>query len=534
MLTICKTLKFVTKNKSRTPSWISVIYLSILFCVATFLLVPVQTTFGQGILRQRSQENTKQKTKNTESAQNNNDSAAIPWSSLDERSKKLIREVVDSKTFMRRMPQQTGYCDPEMYDFLIEHPDVVIELWELLGVTNLSLRETGLNKYELKEGTASTSQVEVLYKSDNLCIVYALGEYEAPVVRRKIKGDVVLFLKSRYGQDKDDRLVVQSDLDAYVRIHNPGAEMLAKMLVPVVGKIADSNFEQTVGFVANISESAQDDFEPLVELARRMKIVRPVVAQEFALVAETVFDREVDRYIALATAKESQAMPKYALQSNEAVRVQEQTMLSNNLRMQASSAVSSPTVPDVIPNAIDERLVPLTTSEIRRDMPQKHDRTTASLVIDADDPSDDVSLDALMRSLQEPIESPPINATSREKASSREATLPPPRILTIVNDDRMMAPIPGVVESSRSTVPSPNPISSSVPTDNTRVVIRTITPSASSVVSRELSQQQMHQTAPTTPSPTRFGTTTPVIPQQSRTKNSQTNGRPSLITTRPQ
>jgi|GEM_PF-2004384 len=530
-LTFSKALPVATDGKGMMPFRMSiltlVLYWSTIIYVATFLLVPVQATFGQGILRQRSQDDAKQNTKNNEAVQSNKDSATIPWHALDERSKKLIREVVDGKTFMRRMPQQTGYCDPEMYDFLIDHPDVVIELWELLGITNLSMKETGPNKYELKEGTASTSQVEVLYKSDNLCIVYASGEYDAPVVRRKIKGDVVLFLKSHYGQARDNRLVVQCDLDAYVQIHNPGAEMLARMLIPVVGKIADNNFEQTVGFVMNISEAAQDDFEPLAELAQRMKIVRPQVAQEFALVAETVFDREVDRYIALATAKESPTMPKYASQSSQGVKIQEQTAPSQNLRLQA---------PPTLPNSIDERLLPLTASEIRRDMPQNHDRTTASLALDSDDfdLSDDVSLEALMRSMQEPIEPQMVNATSKENAVSRD-TLPPPRTLTIVNDGRMVATIPGVVESQRATVPSQNPTPPSVSMDNTRVVIRSITPSTSSVVSRETAdqKQQTTQTVPAVPSPTRFGTTTPVIPQQPGTKKPQTNGRPTLKTTLP-
>ena len=523
-LTFCKTLQFATEIKSRIP----VLYLSTLLYITTFFLVPAQTSMGQGILRQRSQEDARQNTKTNESAQSNNDSAAIPWNTLDERSKKLIREVVDGKTFMRRMPQQVGYCDPEMYDFLIEHPDVVIELWELLGVTNLSLRETGRNKFELKEGTASTSQVEVLYKSDNICIVYASGEYDAPVVRRKIKGDVVLFLKSRYGQDKDNRLMVQSDLDAYVRIHNPGAEMLARMLIPVVGKIADSNFEQTVGFVMNISEAAQDDFEPLVELAQRMKIVRPVVAQEFALVSETVFDREVDRYIAMATAKESHAMPKYASQPSQGILIQEQTSPSNNLRMFAQ-----PTLPGSTPHSIDERLIPLTADEIRRDVPQNQDRPTVSLALDADDDDlfGNISLEALMRSLQEPIEPPTVNATSRENVSPHETALPPPRTLTFVNDGRMIAPIPGGVELQRGSAPSQNS-TPSIPTDSNRVVIRTITPSTSSVVSRETTNQnqQTIQTVPTTASPTRFGTTTPVIPQQSGTKIPQINGLGRAVT----
>lgn len=515
MLTVCNTLAFVTGWKVRLP-----LRLLVLFCVgllfgALFFLTSSEIALGQGI--------------GTEHAKNNTDSTAIPWSSLDERSKRLIREVIDNKTFLRHLPRQVGYCDPEMYDFMISHPDVVVELWELLGVTQISLKETGPNKYLLKEGTATSSQVEVLYKSESLCIVYGSGEYEAtlgPLVRRKINGDVILILKSRYGWDKENRPIVQSDLDAYVRIHNPGAEMLAKILLPVVGKIADSNFEQTVGFVMNISDAAQEDFDPLLEFAQRMDNVRPEVAEEFALVAEATFDREVDRYVALATASqqplgklvypstspaavEASTIPKYATQPGQVVAVQDQPFPSNNLRL---SAVSTSTDP------FDETLIPPSASEIRRN--------TSSQMFEADDSSDSMDLDALMHSLQEPVGQPGVILPSEFEFPAQR-----PRTLTIVNDSRSINASPPQantqIQSPLPTMHGTSPVLQQ-PTDRDRVMISTITPSSSSAISRTTTQQpDMSTSAAVTPvpSPTRFGTTTPILPRPLGTLRFQSDAR---------
>ena len=257
---------------------------------------PTATLCGQE--QSRPQTGIKQQNVQKENfVQNNSTVIPVPWDALDDQSRKQIQGVIRNKTIFRHMPQQVGYCDPEMYDFMISHPDVVIELWKLLGITHISLQETGPDKYHMVEGTATVSDVEVVYKSKNLCIAYAVGEYDAPMLRRKIKGDVVLFLRSRYGHDKENRPIVQSDLDVYVRIHNPGAEMLAKILVPIVGKIADSNFEQTIAFVRSVSAAAQDDYEVIREYAERLQNVRSEVAKEFAITAEMTYDREVDRYV---------------------------------------------------------------------------------------------------------------------------------------------------------------------------------------------------------------------------------------------
>ena len=294
MTTICKKMYFLSACIIRQTSFrFATVFLSVLLLV----VLMVSGVSAQGFLQQ-SQTNEKKQV--VQKRQGDDDSAAIPWDLLDESSRQLVRNVVSNKTIFRRMPQQIGYCDRELYDFLICHPDVVVEIWELLGVTQLSLTETGTDEYLLKEGATSSSKVRVLYKSDNLCIVHAAGEYDAPMTPRKIKGDAVLVLRSRFGRDKSGRPIVQSNLDSYVQIHNPGAEMLAKLLTPVVGKIADNNFEQAMGFVMSLSDAAQDDFEIVQTYADRLQNVRPEVAEEFALVAEAVFDREVERYVAQA------------------------------------------------------------------------------------------------------------------------------------------------------------------------------------------------------------------------------------------
>ncbi|MDR1384102.1 MAG: hypothetical protein LBJ67_09690 [Planctomycetaceae bacterium] len=262
--------------------------LSVLF-VLIFLLLFSPNISAQ-LLRPKKTE------KDTQNSKENKTNIKIPWEQLDARTTQLIRGVMDNKTIYRKMPEQIGYCDAELYDLMVQHPDVVVGIWELLGITQISLTETSPNHFLLREGTSTTSHIEILYKSKNLCIVYAKGEYETPMLPRAIRGESVLFLTSRFGKDKKGRPVVQSNLDAYVQIQNSGADMLARVLVPVVGKVADGNFEQAVGFVMNISESAENDYEAVQSVALKLSHVRHEVAEELALLAEAIYDRETNRY----------------------------------------------------------------------------------------------------------------------------------------------------------------------------------------------------------------------------------------------
>ena len=530
---------------------------AVLFCVIVFL-ISEQQSYGQVLSRPRSTGNDQKNTSTMSSSQKGNDSQAIPWDSFDDRSTKLIRDVMDGKTFFRQMPRQLGHCDAEMYDFMLCHPDVVVELWQLLGVTQISLKETAPNKYLLKEGTATTSQIEVLFKSKNLCVVYASGEYEAPMLPRKIKGDVILLLKSRFGRDKENRPVVQCDLDTYVRIHNSGAEMLAKMLIPVVGKIADSNFEQTTGFVMNISEAAQEDYEPLVGLSQRMQNVRPEVAEEFAFVSEAVFDREVDRYVALASdtqqsvaelahptthsGTEALAMPKYTRQPAPVIVPQKDTkemLATDDSRLVAPTAKS---------DDLDMRLIPISTDEIRRDMPQRRQYTTAGTVVQPGESSAIANIDA-------PTVPPRrLSISNDDRSINREAvnTNEPPQVNRQPNTNfQAMASVPAFGHTTRGERTQSERVQEIVPSiaapsvkeivshdamtpridttsnpsmsiiSNERVMIRSISPTQSTMVSRSISSYNAPTPGYFEQAPVPFGTTLPAAPQQSVVPSSQ-------------
>ncbi|MDR1491147.1 MAG: hypothetical protein LBT05_00250 [Planctomycetaceae bacterium] len=291
-------VKFRQSHAEHYLSFFSTIFFKILFALLVLLFsLFFSSEVSAQLLRAKKTDNNTMNTQNSKEEENK-EGVKIPWRQLDVRATQLIRNVMDNKTIHRKMPEQIGYCDAELYDFMVQHPDVVVGIWELLGITQISLAETSPNHFFLREGTSTTSHIEILYKSKNLCIIYAKGEYETPMLPRTIRGESVLFLTSRFGKDKKGRSVVQSNLDAYIQIQNPGADMLARVLVTVVGKIADNNFEQTVEFVMNISESAENDYEAVQSVALKLSRVRREVAEELATLAETVYDRETNRHVA--------------------------------------------------------------------------------------------------------------------------------------------------------------------------------------------------------------------------------------------
>ena len=212
----------------------------------------------------------------------------IPWNALSPSAQARVRSVVSGNPFFHRMPQQVFYADPEMYHFLLRHPDVVIGFWEHLGATQLSLREIRENQYILTETGGTTAFVEVLYRSYDLCIIYARGEYRGPLLARSYQGDAILVLRTQFARDEANEPVIIADLDTFVQVNSVGLDLLAKLFFTSLTKIADSNFEVTMGFVSQVSRAAARNGEDLKEAAEEISSLRQDVLEEFCAVVDRI------------------------------------------------------------------------------------------------------------------------------------------------------------------------------------------------------------------------------------------------------
>ena len=186
-------------------------------------------------------------------------------------------------------------CDPDLYLFLVRHPDVVVNMWEVLGIAQLQLREAGPDTYRVveKEGTAATLQL--LYRSNDLHVVYAEWTYIGPLLARKINGRCLAILKTTYAHDEEGRYSVTSRLDGFMHVDPGGGELLTKTLQPLVVKNADSNFIQTLNFLGSVQHTAEVNGRGMQRFATKLEHVQPATRQQFAQVVASVSDQAAIR-----------------------------------------------------------------------------------------------------------------------------------------------------------------------------------------------------------------------------------------------
>jgi hypothetical protein len=213
---------------------------------------------------------------------------SIPLDKMAPEDRAKVESVLSSVSIFRRLPVGVTDCDPDLYLYLVRHPDIVINIWEVMKASRLQLRQLDENSFQLIEPAGTLANFEFVYQSHDMHVLYGEGTYEGPLIGRVDKGRGVLVLKCGYVRETNGRYYVTSRLDCFVSIEPAGAELLGKTVSPLLGKTVDNNFAQTVAFVGSLSHTAEANGRGMQRLATQLTHVRPEIRTRFAEVAVNV------------------------------------------------------------------------------------------------------------------------------------------------------------------------------------------------------------------------------------------------------
>jgi hypothetical protein len=220
---------------------------------------------------------------------------SIPMDKIEPAMRKKISATLAGTSIYRRLPAQTIPCDPDMYLFLVRHPEVVVGIWEVMQISNVALARTGPDTFEASDNAGTLCQVKYCYSDHETQVIYAEGSYSGPLFSRPLAARCVLVLKSGYLQETDGRYHVTSRMDTFIEIDHAGVELLAKTLQVLVHRAADYNFVETAAFFAQVSRTAEANPGGMQRLAGKLPKVEPPVRERFAELSLAVGEKARSR-----------------------------------------------------------------------------------------------------------------------------------------------------------------------------------------------------------------------------------------------
>jgi hypothetical protein len=174
----------------------------------------------------------------------------IPWKSLPEPIRTKLEEVIDQATVHHRCPSEVFASSPELYLLYLNDPVLTLELWKAIGGSHATLEAVGPGQFEGADGHVSTGKWEFVYRSPELNVIYAEGQYRGPLLGTTLETKSVLILRTAYFQERDGKKYVKHQLDGFVKADAGNLKPLAKALKPVFQKNVESTMQESMWFVS--------------------------------------------------------------------------------------------------------------------------------------------------------------------------------------------------------------------------------------------------------------------------------------------
>jgi hypothetical protein len=202
----------------------------------------------------------------------------IPWKQLSPANRKLAQSVVSGASIYRRLPTRVIDCDADMFTFLLQHPEVVIDVWRVMGISQVALNRGPDGIYHGTDGAGTNGTLCYLFsnwgpQAQNCAVVYADGSYSGAPFVTPLKAQSILFMRTSAVREINGRQYITVRVDSFVKIDNLGIEIIAKTVQPWIVKTADQNLIETLTFVSNFSRTAEKNPEGMQRLATRLNAI---------------------------------------------------------------------------------------------------------------------------------------------------------------------------------------------------------------------------------------------------------------------
>src|SRR5690606_5093118 len=149
-----------------------------------------------------------------------------------------------------------------LFNFLGQNPDVVTEIWRMMGVCQLKLERTGADTFRATDANGTVGGVRIIHGNwnpgaQNSVLVYSEGTYHGKPFPRPVTARTLTLRRSGSVVETNGRPYVTARLDTFVVIDRWGAELVAKTVQPLLTSTADHNFIETMKFVSTFSKTAE-------------------------------------------------------------------------------------------------------------------------------------------------------------------------------------------------------------------------------------------------------------------------------------
>lgn len=209
-------------------------------------------------------------------------------------SQKRVRKVLDNCAQYRHLPELQYNVREDVYRYLVDHPDVTVSTWRVMGISKIQMWQTGAMEFEATAPDGSIGLADILYRDKTQCLMLCDGTYSSPLLPKPISAAGLVWLRYGHQPTKDNKTVLRQKLDVFIAFPTITGRAMAMLVSPITNVMMDRNAFEISLYARMMSQAAEKDPVWIEELAAQMDGVLPQRRKELSALArpvETARDR---------------------------------------------------------------------------------------------------------------------------------------------------------------------------------------------------------------------------------------------------
>lgn len=213
---------------------------------------------------------------------------ALALERLPAADRQEAERVLRRPTLFRRLPTETFSCDRDLLEFALSRPEVIVDVWRVLGISRLALEPTGPGAWRMSDGWGTEGTLRLLRHDrapqGGTLVLLGRGGYTGTLAPHPLTGSCLVLVRYREAAPLADgtrRHTMQ--VDAFLDADGIGLEVVTRTLQPLVCRSSADNLHEICLFMAEFSATADENPAGVARLATRLTNVS--AADRAALVA---------------------------------------------------------------------------------------------------------------------------------------------------------------------------------------------------------------------------------------------------------
>jgi hypothetical protein len=191
---------------------------------------------------------------------------------VDPAYRDAVVSIARKPTLSTRATSEEVVCSPALYEWLLEHPDRVVQAWKRMKTPCLDVTDLGNGRFWWTDGEGSEIGWQVVGRFKDGLVWYATGKVKPSPVAPTVPVRAVVVLLHPNRPLADGSAVIRPFVQVYVNTDSRVANVVLKALGPTAPKLAEQAAEQLLYFFNGVAKQAHakpDQAEALLAPARK-------------------------------------------------------------------------------------------------------------------------------------------------------------------------------------------------------------------------------------------------------------------------